>query len=123
MVIPFLEHALPSVRSAASRVVAAKGDPNIVIDKIQEESSEEVIRVMLSALGVRGEGNLENLVFLLQEEEWSILRGAATDMFRMAGREDCLLPLLFSRSDFDVDLAKRCINEQKRRTEKNSSTR
>jgi hypothetical protein len=120
---PYLDHELPEVREAASRVVAAKGDPNLVIQRVAGELKGDVQMTMLNALGKRGGGRLEDLAFLLHEDEWEGLREAAMDMYRAAGREDCLMPLLLSTDDSEIDMAKRCINEQERRAASDSGAR
>jgi len=98
------------VRADASRVVASKGRSEVVVDAAREELEPSVLREMLGALGARGEGPLEELAFLLCDEERPGVKQMAIRMFKEAGRSDCMMPLLLSSSKDEVAMAKRCIN-------------
>jgi hypothetical protein len=100
------------VRCHAAAVIAQKGDPDVVVEAALREEDDKVLVFMLGSLGKRGEGRLERLAFILNQDG-TAAKAAAITMFREAGREDCLLPLLFSRSDPEVAMAKRCMDERR----------
>ena len=108
------------VRADAARVIVAKGDPNVVIEAARHEKNIAVVSKMLEALGKCGKGELSDLAFLLNQDESVVVKDAAIKMFKDAGREDCLMPLLLSMSRDEVQIAKRCMNEQNRRNRAHS---
>jgi hypothetical protein len=102
------------VRCDAAKVVAQKGNRDVIIEAAVHEENQMVLIFMLGALEKRGDGlGLEKLAFLLNREG-TYAKIAAITMFRKTGREDCLLPLLFSRSDSEVAKAKWCMTHERR---------
>jgi hypothetical protein len=109
----FLVDGLPWVRKAASVVVGQKGDAGRVVEAFWGERDLEVRVAMLGSLGMRRWKDVDCFVGLLGEHVHPMLRSAAMKMFREAGREDCLFPLLFSRSEPEVRMARRCLDEER----------
>jgi hypothetical protein len=98
-----------SVRLAAARVIADKGDISLVVKMALEEQDRDSIFELLRLLGKSGNG-LDALEGLVSSED-TMVRDAAVDMFRRAGKVDSLFVLIFNEDDKVVQRIKRYINE------------
>lgn len=108
---PFLADENNSIRMAAVRIVGEKGNLELLIDNLKDETTS-IMFVAMDILGRRG-GSLDgfkNLVFLLESDN-SFIRDEAVAMFRRAHREDLLFSLMFSESETVVSQVKGYMNE------------
>lgn len=110
---PFLKHENPMIRQMAAKVIGAKGNVDVLVAAVLREEDNGVLFEMISALGTRG-GGIESLVGLLSSEN-SFVKMAAIEMFRRAGKVDCLFPLLFDDNDLMVLRTKRYLDEKSRK--------
>lgn len=97
------------VRVAAARVIAAKGNADVVISAALKEGNRDVLFEILSILGTTRTG-LDALNGLISSED-TMLRDEAVDMFRRTGNTDVLFLLVFDRDDNVVKRIKRYIDE------------
>ena len=111
---PFLKHESPMIRKMAARVIGAKGNVDILVAAALKEENSEVLVEMMNILGACG-GGIESLVGLLSSKD-SFVKDSAIEMFRRAGKTDCLFPLLFDSSDLMVFRIKRYLDEKSRKS-------
>jgi hypothetical protein len=106
----FLDKSYPSeVRWAVARVLTMKGQTGDVIFAAMLSPEREDVLALLSLLGKNKLG-LEALEELILSED-TMIRDAAVEMFRRAGKMDCIFPLIFDKDDAIVKRIKRYINE------------
>ena len=105
----FLRSDNEQVRLAAARLVAEKGEIELLVIAAVTEEDRDVLLSMLQVLGRKGAG-VEALEGLLASED-TVLRDAAVDMFRRAGKLESLFALIFNEDDNIVKRIKRYINE------------
>lgn len=98
-----------AVRMAVARLIADKGDISLVVKMAMEEHDRDSLFELLRMLGKSGVG-LEVLETLVSSED-TMVRDAAVDMFRRAGKVDALFILVFNEDDQVVKRIKRYINE------------
>jgi HEAT repeat protein len=106
----FLNESYPSdVRWAAARVLMEKGQTKEVVAAAMLSQDRESILALLSLMAKQkvGLAALEGLV----SSEDTMVRDAAVDMFRRAGKVDVIFPLIFDKDDAVVQRIKRYINE------------
>ena len=107
----FLVSDDPMVRRAAARIIGEKRGPvQPLMDAAMREEDKSVLFEILTQMGKHPEA-VEELANLVNSEDEAI-RDVVIDMFRRAGRQDCLFTLLFDRDDAVVERIKRYINEQ-----------
>lgn len=94
-IVSFLSHSDPLVRQAAVRIIGERGDTNLLVPIVKNESDKLVLSEAMKALGKRGKG-LSELVGMLETSD-SILKQEAIAMFRKSGEVDCLFSLLFDK--------------------------
>lgn len=109
---PFLNNSDSIIRSAAVTIIGAKGDMGKLVERAKIESERHILLRILQAFVERPDG-VEQVVGLLESED-DVIFEETIDMFRRAGRADCLFGLVFSQNKELVDRIKRYINEQKR---------
>jgi len=83
------------VRQAAVRIIGERGDANLLVPIVKNESDKLVLSEAMKALGKRGKG-LSELVGMLETSD-SLLKQEAIAMFRKSGEVDCLFSLLFDK--------------------------
>lgn len=106
----FLRESYPSeVRWAAARVLMEKGQTKEVVAAAMISQDRESILALLSLLGKNKIG-IDALDGLISSED-TMIRDAAVEMFRRAGKVDVIFPLIFDRDDNVVKRIKRYINE------------
>ena len=106
----FLHETYPSeVRWAAARVLMEKGQTKEVVAAAMLSQDRESILALLSLLGKHKVG-LEALERLISSED-TMIRDAAVEMFRRAGKVDSIFPLIFDEDDCVVKRIKRYIEE------------
>jgi len=108
----FLDHKDYSIKLSAIRIIGEKGDINILKEKAIAEENDLLLVEMLKWLGKRKAEGLEVFTDLLKGDN-NLLREAAIQMFRDAGKSDLLFPMLFDKSDTMVNRTKRYLDEQK----------
>jgi len=113
---PFLLSEKRNVRWAAATIVAMKGDVSVVADHLHTETDNTVLVSMIEMIGTVG-GSVEEIVMFLNHDS-GIVREAATQSIRRAGREDLLLPLLLVRDEKVNERAKRFISGADREDKK-----
>jgi hypothetical protein len=97
------------VRIASARVIAVHGKIEQVAEVALVEKDKTILFEFLCILGENGNG-IEVLRGLLDSSD-TIIRDAAIDMFRRAGKSEQLLHLIFERDGNMVKRIKRYINE------------
>ena len=97
------------VRMAAARVQVEKGNIEEVVKVAVTTEERETLLELLGILG-KQEGALEVLEGLLSSND-KMIRDAAVEMFRRAGKVDALFPLVFDEDDNVVKRIKRYIDE------------
>lgn len=97
------------VRWAAARVLSEKGQIAEVVKAALLSQDRETFLEMLSLIG-RQDAGLEALENLVSSSDL-LVRDAAVDMFRRAGKTDVLFPLVFDQDDNVVKRIKRYIDE------------
>lgn len=99
------------LRIAAARVIIEKDQGGVkrVMDMVLAEQERETLIELLRILGKKG-GGLEALENLVSSED-TMVRDAAVDMFRRAGKVDALFLLIFNEDDMVVKRIKRYIDE------------
>jgi hypothetical protein len=107
---PLLKSADPWIRQCAAKVVAARGNRSLLLEAAKVEGDKNVLMLMLDGLTQMKEG-LEELAHMLSNEDPAIANDVI-QMFRRAGRSDCLLALAFSSDDALVARVKRYMEEQ-----------
>ena len=106
----FLDKSYSSeVRWAVARVLIEKGYTGDVVSAAMMSPEREDVLALLSLLG-RNKLGLEALEGLLLSED-TMIRDAAIEMFRRAGKVDVIFPLIFDRDDGVAKRIKRYINE------------
>jgi HEAT repeat protein len=112
-VVRFLESEDSMVRKMAATIVGEKKGPSKpLLDAVLKEEEKSVLVEMLTQLGKHGDA-VEALTNIINSDDETV-RDVAIDMFRRAGRADCLFPMLFDRDDKVVQRIKRYIHEQER---------
>lgn len=104
LIVPFLSSLDPAVRQAAVRIIGERGDANLLVSVVKNESDKQVLSEAMKALGKRGK-NLTELVGILETSD-SLLKQEAIAMFRKSGEVDCLFSLLFDEDQRIVDQVK-----------------
>ena len=107
---PFLKSDNAWVRRCASQVIAVKGNRKLLIDAAKVEQDKSVLMTMIEGL-VRQKEGLEDLIALLESED-QVIRAEMIQMFRRAGRAECLFGLAFSDDDALVSRVKKYMEEQ-----------
>ena len=107
---PFLKNEDAWVRKCAAEVIAKRGNLRLLVDAAKVEQDKSVLMTMIEGLSKQKEG-LEEIVNLLESDDKAI-RSDVIQMFRRAGRADCLFGLAFSDDDALVTRIKRYIEEQ-----------
>jgi hypothetical protein len=107
-VASFLSSLDPAIRLAAVRIVGEKGDPNLLINIVKNESEKPILLEAMKALGKRGK-NLNELVSILETSD-SLVKQEAIAMFRKSGEVDCLFSLLFDKDQHIVEQVKGYFN-------------
>jgi hypothetical protein len=106
----YLSKSHPSeVRWAAARVLMEKGQAKEVVAAAMLSQDRESILSLLSLLGKNKVG-IDALESLISSED-TMVRDAAIEMFRRAGKVDVIFPLIFDSDDGVVKRIKRYINE------------
>ena len=103
-IVPFLSSPDPMVRQAAVRIIGERGDANLLVPIVKNESDKQVLSEAMKALGKRGK-NLTELVGILETSD-SVLKQEAIAMFRRSGEVDCLFSLLFDEDQRIVEQVK-----------------
>ena len=98
------------VRRFAARIVAEKGPVGELVKAAMKEEDRSLLLDMLQMLGRKGAG-VEALESMLRSED-GVLRDAAVDMFRRAGKPEFLFPLVFSEDDAVSARIKRYLDEK-----------
>jgi HEAT repeat protein len=99
----------PEIRWAAARVLMDKGQAKEVVAAAMLSQDRESILALLSLMG-RNKKGIEVLEGLVSSED-TMIRDAAVEMFRKAGKVDAIFPLIFDRDDIVVKRIKRYIDE------------
>lgn len=106
---PFLSSRDPFVRRAACQIIGAVGNAALLVDVVDGEEDRGVIVESLKHLHRVG-GDVHRVSHLLTHPDPAV-QEAAIDMFRRAGRSDCLYMLLLDDDDHLVRRAKRFVEE------------
>jgi hypothetical protein len=117
---PFLQHKDSWIRKCAAQIISARGNVRLVIAAAKIEEEKSVLLAMIESLSQHREG-LEEIINLLESNDKAI-RSEVIQMFRRAGRAECLFGLAFSDDDDLVSRVKRYMEEQDGRQEKNTNT-
>jgi len=112
-IMKFLKHDDPWVRKCAVQVIGARGNKRKLIEMTMDEDDRYVLIEICNQLTNTKEG-LEDTVALLVDED-VLIREAAINMFRRAGRADCLMTMLFDKDDEVVNRARRYMREMDER--------
>ena len=108
-----------TVRMLAASIIGQKGKSiESLLNAAMCEKNVSVLLAMLTELGKRKDG-VEKLRQFINEDD-VIIRDAAIDMFRRAGKPNSLFPLLFDKDDLVVQRIKRYLDEQKGQTREES---
>jgi hypothetical protein len=99
------------IRMAAARIQVEKGNIEEVVKLAVMTEDREFLLELLSILG-KQEGALEVLEGLLISKD-KLIRDAAVEMFRRAGKVEILFPLIFDEDYNVVKRIKRYINEER----------
>lgn len=106
----FIESDYPSeIRIASARVISLHGNFQKIVDVALVEKDKETLFEFLCILG--GNGNCVEALRGLLDSSDTLVRDAAIDMFRRAGKAERLLPLIFEKDSNMVKRIKRYINE------------
>jgi len=108
---PFLRSDDSMVRTMAAKIIGEKGGPSdALLDAALHEEETQVLVEMLKQLGKHRDavGSLANLI----NSEDVLIRDVAVDMFRRAGKQEFLFPMIFDKDDKVVERVKRYLNEQ-----------
>jgi len=110
-IVPLLQSDDPWIRKCVAQIVGAfGGNQKSLIEAAKCEDDRDVLLELLKQLVSTKEG-LEEMVYLLESEDKAV-KQSGIDMFRKAGRADCLMGLLFDDDDELVSRIKRYMNEQ-----------
>jgi hypothetical protein len=93
------------------RIIGERGDINLLVAVIKDETDKRVLFETMKALGRRGK-NLRDLVGFLETSD-SLLKQEAIAMFRKSGEVDCLFSLLFDEDPRIVEQVKEYIHERR----------
>jgi hypothetical protein len=104
-----LNHEDEWVRRCTANVVVKKGNISKVLKQALIEEEKSVLLEILRLVG-KCKSGLEELVFLLESQDDAI-KHSTIEMFRRAGRPDCLFSLVFSDDDDLVTRIKGYIEE------------
>lgn len=99
------------VRKMSARVVGEMGDIKKLIDLAKEEEEVTVLHEVIDGLVKRPIDEVEELIDLLEHGDKGI-KHVIINMFRLSGRADCLMGLLFDADDELVSRVKRWMEEQ-----------
>ena len=106
----FLHESYPSdVRWSAARVLMEKGQTKEVVAAAMLSQDRESVLALLSLMAKHKVG-LDTLESLVSSRD-TMIRDAAVEMFRRAGKVDAIFPLIFDGDDAVVQRIKRYINE------------
>jgi len=106
---PFLYHENDFIRHKAVQIFGKHKQLLPLLELAKVETDTTVLISILGFLSNRREG-IEDLANLLNNKTKSI-RAAAIEMYRKAGRGDCLVGLLFDDDDDFVEHIKKCIRD------------
>lgn len=106
-IVNFLHSEFPHVQLAAIEIIGKQGNLDLLFDLIKEKIPTAALLEVMKYLH-QNPKKLDSAVVFLQSENPSV-KEKAVEMFRKAGRTDCLGLLLFSNDDFLVKRAKRLI--------------
>jgi len=110
--VEYLRSDESMVRLLAARIIAEKGPVEELVKAAMQEKDRSVLLHMLQLLGKRG-GAVEALEGLLASED-TVIRDAAAEMFRSAGKPDSLFPLIFNEDETVAERIKRWMLEQRK---------
>jgi hypothetical protein len=116
----FLFDVDPWVRQCAAKVISARGDKKKLVEVAKNEKDKMVLMTVIEGLTHQKEG-LEDLAHMLSDKDSSIVNDVI-QMFRRAGRTDCLLALAFSNDDAVVARVKKYMEDQDAAAEKESGS-
>jgi hypothetical protein len=100
----------PMVRRLAARLVAAKGPIEALVTAAAAERDRGLLMDMLGMLSRLG-APVEPLEWMLRSED-VMVRDAAVEMFRKAGKAEFLFPMVFSEDEPCATRAKRYMDEK-----------
>lgn len=95
---PLLKDDNPFIRKMAARVIGQMGNIKKIVELAKDEEDRNVLFEIIEQLSKRKEDIVEELVFLLDNDD-KATRQLVISMFRRAGRADCLINLLFDDDD------------------------
>lgn len=110
---PFLNSRNEIIRMGAITIIGAKGDMSKLVEVAKVEKDRLVLMTILDAFRERPDG-AGQIVDLLESDDEMVFE-ETIEMFRRAGREDCLFGLVFSQDKDLVERVKRYINEHNKR--------
>lgn len=110
--VKFLKDENEMVRGAAARIVAWRGPILEVAKAALEEKDRGVLLDMMRLLAWKGQ-HVEMLSGYLNSED-DIVKEAAVEMFRRAGKTEYLFPMVFDKDDETVERTKRYMNEKRK---------
>jgi len=108
--IPFLRSEDGWTRRCAAQAIGGAGRFGEIIKVAADETEKETLLAMLRVLFKSREGIEELVAFLNSEDQ--IVRETTIQMFRRAGRADCLMTLLFDTNDETVERVRGYMREQ-----------
>ena len=109
--VKFLRHEDVMVRSAAARIVAWKGPLEQLALAALEESDRGLLLDIMKLLAWKKQ-HVEMLSGYLNSED-DVIKEAAVEMFRRAGKTEYLFPMVFDKDDEKVERIKRYMNNEK----------
>lgn len=95
---PLLKNENSFTRKMAARIIGQMGDIKKIVELAKDEDDRNVLFEIIEQLSNRREDIVEDLVFLLDNDD-KATRQLVISMFRRAGRPDCLMNLLFDNDD------------------------
>jgi len=117
----FLSSRDEIIRLNAVRIIGQRGDVSKLVDMALVEQNVTVVSEILRYVS-RSPEKVDRLVELLVAQD-SVVREQAIQMFRRAGRSDCMLPLLFDGDDSLVSRVKRYMEETNHDDDSSSTNR
>jgi len=109
-IVKFIGDTNEMVRMFAVKIVGEKSrDLSVLVQAAKKEENRDILLMMLKYVIKQGD-SLQELVDLIHSED-KVVREEAIQMFRRAGRSDCLFTLLFDNNDELVQRIKKYIEE------------
>lgn len=108
---PYLEDDNDFIRKVAVKIWGCFGDLSELVKVIQREEDRMVILEACDQFAKRADDNVEDMLFLLDSED-VIVKQSVINMFRRAGRADCLMTLLFDVDEALSQRVKKWMEEQ-----------